>query len=172
MRYRTPTKGYIEDGIGFIPLSRGMVATVDADLLPDLEQHNWHACKGGNGSSSFYAWRRVKGGQGRVAMHRYVLGVSGSGVVVDHINHDTLDNRRSNLRVATPAQNGQNCRISVANKSGYKGVCWDSTNQKYLAVIRHNGKHIHLGRRATAEEAYKLYREAATRLHGEFACEK
>lgn len=170
MRYKKPERGWIENGVGYIPLSRAMVAIVDPEWVPELEKHNWHAARGGHPDSPYYAATRNKGGKGRILMHRYIFGTTEA--LVDHINHDTLDNRRANLRAATVAQNGQNTRTPKNNKTGYKGVSWDKENNKFLVVIRHNGKHMHVGRRNTAEAAYALYCETAQRLHGEFACLK
>lgn len=172
MAHKTPHKGWIDGGIGYIPLTRGLIAIVDPAMVSDLEQHNWYAGKGGNRLGGYYAYRRVKGSVGRVAMHRYVFGMTDSSLVVDHINHNTLDNRRSNLRQATAAQNSQNVPMRSSNSTGYKGVSWDKTNHTYLVHIRHNGKQIHLGRRKSLEEAHALYCEGANRLHGEFACVK
>jgi hypothetical protein len=88
---------------------------------------------------------------------------------VDHIDGDGLNNRRNNLRVATSAQNGRNRGAQRNNTSGYKGVGWDKSRQKWTAQIKVNGKQKHLGRFDTPEAAHKAYCEAADRLHGKFA---
>jgi len=101
-------------------------------------------------------------------MHRVLMNAP-SELTVDHINGNSLDNRRQNLRLATRAQNMQNAGANSRNTSGYKGVHWLAAASKWQARIRHNGKRIHLGVFDTAEQADEAYRNAADSLHGEFA---
>ncbi len=96
------------------------------------------------------------------------LGV-GRGVLVDHINHNGLDNRKSNLRLCTGSQNIINCFLIKSNTSGYKGVSWDKKNKKWLVVIRVNGRKTHIGRYACIKEAAFAYDVEAIKYHGEFA---
>lgn len=88
---------------------------------------------------------------------------------VDHKNNNSLDNRRSNLRLATPLQNAQNARIRKDNTSGYKGVFWDKHAQKWRARIRVNKRYKYLGCFDTPEDAYKAYCQASRIYHGEFS---
>lgn len=87
----------------------------------------------------------------------------------DHINRSRADNRISNLREATYAQNQQNKQKSYYNTSGYKGVFWVPSCGNWRARIRLNGKRMSLGSFVTAEEAHAAYCAAANDLHGEFA---
>jgi len=99
-------------------------------------------------------------------MHRMILvGCA----CVDHINRNGLDNRRSNLREASKAGNCQNVGIRADNKTGFRGVSFDTESQKYAAAIGHHGKVKRLGRFNTPEEAARVYDAAAVILHGEFA---
>jgi hypothetical protein len=103
--------------------------------------------------------------------HRLVwLYVHGEPVpnVIDHVDHNKLNNRISNLRAATKSQNGANMRMRNANTSGVKGVGRVGKGQFRARVMLH-GKEIHLGRFDTLEEAAKARFEAASRLHGPFA---
>ena len=90
-------------------------------------------------------------------------------MVVDHINSDSLDNRRSNLRVCTVSQNNMNSAIGRNNKSGYKGVSWDKTNKKWRAGIKAKGKSVSLGSFNSKKDAARAYNEAAKKAYGEFA---
>ena len=88
---------------------------------------------------------------------------------VDHRNHNKLDNRRENIRIATPAQNLANSK--ARGTSGFKGVSVtsDVKGKPYQAKIKSNGKTQYLGHFSTPEEAHEAYCVAATKAHGEFA---
>lgn len=90
------------------------------------------------------------------------------GMKVDHRDMDPWNNRLVNLRLATNSQNMCNRPKQANNTSGYKGVCWDAVNEKWMAQIRAGGVSRILGRFHTAEEAYEAYCDAAKAAHGEF----
>ncbi len=105
-------------------------------------------------------------------MHRMILtahGVDLTGLEVDHINHSRLDNRKANLRPATRGENQWNVPKLRTNSTGYKGVSLDKRRGKYIAQIRLNEKHVHLGQYLTPEAAALAYNRAAREHHGEFA---
>lgn len=134
----------------------------------DLDRYNWSQCANGNK----YAGRNVS--HKILPLHRVVLERKlgrplRKGEWCDHINRDPLDNRRENLRVATPSQNSCNHGLQSNNTSGYKGVSWSTERQKWEAYIKLNRKRISLGRHKTLRAAVLAYNEAAARLHGEFA---
>lgn len=106
--------------------------------------------------------------QKTIAMQNVVLRIEDSSKIVDHINHDTLDYRKTNLRPAEN-RNAQNAKMRKDNSTGFKGVSPINTGG-YVANIRSRGEHIYLGWRKTAEEASLLYKEAALKYHQEFAC--
>lgn len=103
-----------------------------------------------------------------VLMHRVVLGIEDPYTYVDHINHDPLDNRRSNLRLVTPQQNAFNMR-SKGGTSAFKGVCYCSRTHSWQAQITVSYRCHFLGRYPSEELAARAYDEAARRLHGEHA---
>ena len=146
-----------------IPLTQGKFAIVDAEDYDWLSRYKWQAEKDGN---YFYARRRL--GKSRVRMHRQILEPPSS-MICDHKNHNGLDNRRSNLRVCTVAQNQQN-RQGGYGSSRYKGVGWHKLTDKWQAYIRFDGKQIHLGLFNGQMEAALAYDRKAEQLFGEFAC--
>ena len=95
-----------------------------------------------------------------IPLHRFLVDCP-KGKVVDHINGDTLDNRRQNLRVVSNAENLQNRQgLNANNSSGVRGVSWDKARGKWQAKIKVNYKTIHLGRFDDIEEARKAVEEA------------
>lgn len=102
----------------------------------------------------------------KVLLHRMLLSFPDS--IIDHINGNVLDNRRANLRLATPVQNAWNSGLRSNNTTGIKGA-HRQQNGKFSSRIEHKRKRTYLGVYATAEEAGAAYRAAALQLHGEFA---
>jgi AP2 domain len=155
-----------------IPLSKGLHAIISVEDYEYLSQFRWHA-KWSSTNKTYYVVRNVpihEGRKGRISeMHREVLRAS-KGILVDHKNHHPIDNRRENLRFANESQNSQNRRNRSDNTSGYKGVSWHQTKNKWGAYISVRNKIKHLGYFDKAEDAYKARTKAAEELHGEFAC--
>lgn len=152
----------------YIPLTQEQVATVDAEDYDRLMEFSWYA-HWSPGTKSFYAVRdhKLDGKRVSTGMHREVLGYSGD-LHVDHINGDTLANRKGNLRVATASQNQWNTGKRSDNVSGYKGVYWEAKRGKWAAYIHHNGKGRHLGYFSSPEKAHEAYIAASVNLRGEF----
>lgn len=96
-----------------------------------------------------------------IRLHRFIMKCP-EDMVVDHINHNTLDNRRKNLRICTQHENSM-------NKSNIKGVRWESDREKWRADICYKGKRINLGRYKTKEEAIEAREKAEEEYFGEFA---
>lgn len=104
-------------------------------------------------------------------LHRIVIGAK-DGQIVDHINGNSLDNRRSNLRIVTHAQNMANRSCNTTSASKLKGVTYDTSmirKKRWAASIHHQGKRIKIGRYFTKEEAAMAYDEMASRLKGQYA---
>lgn len=161
-----------------IPLTQGQVAIVDAADYDWLMQWNWNA-RWNSTAKSYYAVRNNKrdkqGRQSPVSMHREILGLQkGDKRQGDHANHDTLDNRRSNLRIATQIESSQNRGTRADNTSGYKGV-FIMRNWAY-ARITVNRVPILLGRFPNNPvgrlASSRLYQQAAKKYFGEFFCER
>lgn len=88
---------------------------------------------------------------------------------IDHVNGDPSDNRISNLRLASQAENSRNTRRSRNNTSGHKGVSWHKQRQRWRATIMVDYRAKHLGLFDSTDEAALAYRRAAAQLHGAFA---
>lgn len=88
---------------------------------------------------------------------------------MDHINHNRADNRWSNLREASKAENSRN-RLGTVKRSGYKGVSFHKASGTYHARIKKDRRTQFLGRFADPRTAALAYNQAAIRLHGPFAC--
>lgn len=104
---------------------------------------------------------------GNLYLHRYIIGAP-KGAIVDHIDGDTMNNTRANLRIATHQQNMANSRRRRHN-SGYKGVQLRCDGKKWVARIQVDRKGHHLGSFPTPEAAARAYDEAAILHFGEFA---
>jgi hypothetical protein len=139
--------------IAYIPLSNGELAIVDLEDVPRLLKYSWHGRKGKYGTYAA-ASKNIK-------MHAFILGAG----LVDHENRDTLDNRKTNLRHVTKQQNALNRTRS--NTIGFKGVSF--TRGRYQARLSVDGKNIHIGMYATAEEAARAYDAAMLEWAGPYA---
>lgn len=151
-----------------VELNRSLVSIIDKADVELVEGFIWHTYIGG---TVRYVQSNAVDSCGRhsmVRMHRIIMGVTDAHILVDHINGDGLDNRRSNLRICTKRQNACNQKLSSANKSGYKGVHL-SRHGNWYACIKSHGKTKKLGTYASKEAAAMAYNEAAVEMFGEFA---
>jgi hypothetical protein len=172
------------DDTRLIPLSRGLFAKISLADYDRVSQFKWFAHWDSH-TKSFYAVRSLylpgEGTNGRkfrirqVSLARFILGLEfGDKRIADHINHDTLDDTRDNLRRAHKQGSGQNQRRRSNNTTGFKGVSVYRRNGKIvgcIAQIRHAGKTIHIGVYKTdeCEKAHAAYCAMARKLNGEFA---
>ncbi len=95
--------------------------------------------------------------------------VTPKGLDCDHINGNKLDNRKENLRNCSRSTNISNCKIHSNNTTGYRGVSWDKTKNRWRVRINVNKESIYLGGSKNLEEAAKLYNVGATKYFGTFA---
>jgi hypothetical protein len=161
------------DGARSIPLTKGQFAIVDAADFDWLNQWKWQASWNPK-TGTFYADREEFNGardkRYSVRMHREILGLQrGDKLQGEHRNHNTLDNRRSNLRIATHSENMYNRRLNSNSSCGLKGVT--RHGNYWRAQIQANRKHIVIGSSYnTPEEAHLAYCEKSKELHGGFHC--
>jgi hypothetical protein len=156
-----------------IPLTQGQVAIVDAADYEWLNQWKWCAAWMPS-TKSFYVVRRPRKAECRTEsglwMHREILSLTRENKsLVDHVNGNSLDNRRCNLRTATHSQNTMNARAKRGSSTGLKGVSWNKNRKRFEARIRVNGKLLFLGKFVDKHEAHSAYCKAATEHFGEFA---
>ena len=135
---------------------------VDTEDLPILDNRSWSMTDRG-----YIASKRNKA-EKTVKLHRAVMNAE-AGVSVDHMDGDTANNRKSNLRICAHSDNVKNQRIRSDNKSGYKGVSFCKATNKWRAEIGADSKRILIGHFSDPKEAAHAYNEAALRYHGEFA---
>lgn len=154
-----------------IRLTKGKVALVDDRDFEELSEYKWHYHGDGDGLK-FYAARnkRIENGRYKIRMHSQIMGLEkGSKLQVDHVDGNTLNNCRSNLRVVTNQQNQRNTKKHIKKSSEYKGIYYNRERQKWYARIMVDSKYIWLGSFLCELEAAKAYNEAATKHFGEYA---
>lgn len=150
-----------------VPLTRGAFALVDAADVNRVRGRCWHL-HADPGKPQYARGQFVVGGtKVRIYMHRFLFDVSGK-TQVDHKDGDGLNNRRSNLRVATQTQQNANSRLRSDNASGFRGV--GRKRGKWRAYIGTRDGLQHLGHFETPIEAAKAYDTAARRIYGDRAC--
>lgn len=158
-----------------IEISGGLYATVSDCDFEDLSRFNWRQYKGGNGGG-IYARRdaRFKKQRQGVSMHRIVMERLlcrhlFDEEIVDHIDGNTLNNTRENIRLASPAQNVWNRHTPLRNISGYHGVYWHKPSQKWRVILSVNYKRVYGGEFTCKHEAARLYNKLALQHRGQFA---
>lgn len=154
-----------------IPLTKGFTAIVD-EIDADLTMQKWCSLVQPTGNVYAKCARGFKSKHKTILLHKVILErILGremtKGERVDHKNGNTLDDTRSNLRLATHAQNMRNSKRRKNNSSGYKGV--NFFRGKWRAQIQHEKKNITIGMFDTPEQAHEAYCAKALELQGEFA---
>lgn len=164
MNYKT-VGDYVEIYIQSLKFGEHTVY-IDTEDLPRVLSRNWWVMKS---KDKFYCHGYDKEtGNRHYSLHRFIMG----GLIgIDHKDHNGLNNRKSNLRVASGKQNSQNRRIYKTNKSGFKGISYDKwdRNDGYRAAVKVNGKTISGQRFKNPLLAAYQYNALASHYYGEFA---
>lgn len=155
-----------------IKLTKGYEATVDDEDFEFLLKFKWQYVHGYATTAVYIegSYHKVlcpKGKYKGIPMHRMVLSVKDN-LQVDHINMNGLDNRKSNLRVASTAENMRNRGKQINNTSGYKGIGWDTERKKWRVQLKAGDIRI-MKRFINLVEAQNFYRDNANIYHKEFA---
>lgn len=150
-----------------IQLTQGKVARVSDHRFEELNQYKWYADYRTSGGG----WQARSGDW---CMHQMVMRDvpkpdDKNEYEIDHVDRDSLNNEDENLRWATRSQNQANRPLSKSNTSGFKGVSFNRTLEKWVAYIRVNGELKHLGCFFSAANAARAYNKAALRYFGPFA---
>lgn len=148
-----------------IPLTQGHVALVDVDDYGSVITRSWSVRDNGDRLYAQHAARTAAHRKTTRQMHRVLTGWA----LVDHVNGNGLDNRRENLRPATPSQNNANTRVRPGTASGFKGVTWHASSGKWLARAHLDGRVYRLGFFVDSVEAARAYDAKARELFGQFA---
>lgn len=159
----------MNDGFRF-SIGNGLFAIVDLADESIARAYNWHAARNQGGMAYVCRWICGNGTARRARLHRDLMGAK-DGEIVDHINGDTLDNRRGNLRITDAAGNSRNAgRRRKNTTSVYKGVIPSQRpSMPWRSNIISGGKRYCLGNFPTQEAAARAYDAKALELHGEFA---
>ena len=143
--------------------SNGNIFLIDKEDFEKVKEYCWYSC-----SNGYVATHLPRPSNERIMLHRFILNAP-KDMVVDHINRDRTDNRKSNLRICTQLDNAKNGSIRKNNKSGVIGVNWNKKSSKWHSRIMVNRKAIDLGLFENLEDATKARKEAELKYFGEFS---
>jgi len=157
-----------------ILLTQGKVALVDDDDFDRMNKYKWYASKDVK-NNDWYARRNetIQRGsrktfkQKTIRMHQEIFNFKYQ--LIDHANHNGLDNRKCNLRACTYSENKKNSRQYKNNTSGFIGVSWHKIRRKWYAYVNKNGVRFSLGYFDDKIEAGKIVDKKSIELFGEFA---
>lgn len=149
-----------------IKLTKGKVALVDDKDFNYLNQFKWYAHFDGWNWYTRRNGRSLSGKRTSVKMHREIM--DAGNLEVDHIDHNGLNNQRSNLRLASRSQNMMNRSLQSNNKSGFKGVSIHKKSGKWVARAKVEGKQHHLGLFDNPLLASKAYEKFVKIKFGKF----
>lgn len=153
----------LSNGTSIVELTQGQWTILDTEDWEKIKEMKWFA-KLDVKLNGYYAHHTTKrdslGNQKTIRMHRLIVGTD-LGDVIDHINGDTLDNRKCNLRMDLEKRNNQNYRKPSNNTSGFKGVYWFKRTNQWKSQISCNNIKMHLGLFDDINKAIEVYDMAA-----------
>lgn len=143
------------------------ILLIDAEDGHLLNEYTWYVASDGYVVAD--TGNRKDGTRKILRLHRLVMGAT-AGQIVDHVNRDKLDCRKSNLRFANNSTNGMNRSVQANSKSGIKGVSWSKQKNKWRITCSVMGRQHHLGYAKNIDEARLKYAQKIKKYHGEFSC--
>lgn len=153
-----------EYGIGYT--SKGEEFWFDLEDYTKIKDYYWYKDQDGYFGAKIYNGKN----QTRLSIHRLIMGFPNI-TDIDHINHNLFDNRKCNLREVTHSQNIMNSSKRSDNTSGFTGVSWSKSKDKWVAYIAMNGKQEYLGAFNKKEDAVKKRKEIEEKRFGEYSYE-
>lgn len=158
-----PIEFKIEGNTAVCRTTSGVEFYVDAEDVDKITDRSWSQC----GRGYLHGWNpKIKK---CVYLHKLLLGVDGEDVVVDHKDRNVLNNRKSNLRICTAAENARNASKKKNNTSGFPGVHKEKKTGRWVARIGFDGKEINLGTYGSFREAVYARYKGEKKYFGEFA---
>ena len=145
--------------------SKGFQFLIDLDDLDKVKKYCWKVNRRGYVNS---VSPMINGKRNYISLHRFIMNCTDHSMVVDHINHNTSDNRKCNLRVCTPTQNSYNVKPSSYNKSGVRGVRFNKSCNKWEVGFTLEGKHRIIGYFNNINDAIKLRKQYEEKYYGEY----
>jgi hypothetical protein len=128
-------------------------------IMKKIKDYYWYI------TSKNYVATRFNNKQ--LLLHKIIMDV-GREQIVDHIDRNPKNNKRSNLRFATRSQNNTNIKMRTDNNSGVTGVHWDKEKRKWVARINYDNKRVELGYFDKLEDAKIVRLNAEKKYHKEF----
>jgi hypothetical protein len=150
----------------------GYKVLIDDEDFEKVSRYKWHVKRSylkRTGNYYFTTRPYINGKRGSIALHHYIFGDPPEGLYLDHINRNTLDNRKGNFRFTTPQQNKYNQKCRKDSTTGYKGVGVQTHCPKYIVKIVYDGKRHSLGTYSDPIEAARVYDRKALEVYGEYA---
>lgn len=144
-----------------------VIVLLDLEDINKIKTLTWSA-KFQKDINNYYILANIKDKNNKkttIFLHRFITNCQ-KGLTVDHINHDTTDNRKKNLRICTQKENNLNQdELRANNKSGYRNISWQKASNAYIITLHIDGKNKTIGRTPSLEEAIKI-RDEAKRIYG------
>ncbi len=158
---------YTGEYMKVIHLTQNKVTWLDNEDFERVNKYKWHANKKTTGV--FYAYRKQwipeKQKYITIIMHRFIMNCP-EDMEIDHIDHNGLNNQKSNLKICSHADNMRNIKVRRTSNSGFRGISWDKKNKKWRITICKEKKFYNRGRFTELEDAVKEHRKSFKEIFG------